>query len=82
MARDADFYDGMQWSQQDAQVLTDRGQAPLVFNQIKVGDIELNMVEGIVVEDGRLPVALLGMSFLKRTNLNREGERLTISPRY
>lgn len=36
MARDADFYDGMQWSQQEAQVLEDRGQAPLVFNQIKV----------------------------------------------
>lgn len=36
MARDADFYDGLQWSQQDAQVLEDRGQAPLVFNQIKV----------------------------------------------
>ena len=54
----------------------------VLFNQVKVGDIELNMVEGIVVEDGRLPVALLGMSFLKRTNLKREGERLIISPRY
>lgn len=32
---DCDFYDGLQWSEEDAQVLRDRGQAPLVINQIK-----------------------------------------------
>lgn len=36
MARDDDFYHGLQWSQEDAQALEDRGQAPLVFNQIAV----------------------------------------------
>jgi hypothetical protein len=36
MARDHDFYDGLQWTEADAQVLSDRGQAPLVFNQVKV----------------------------------------------
>jgi uncharacterized protein YheU (UPF0270 family) len=35
MALDEDYYDSMQWSVDDAQVLMDRGQAPLVFNEIK-----------------------------------------------
>lgn len=35
MAVDEDFYDSLQWSEEDAQVLIDRRQAPLVFNQIK-----------------------------------------------
>lgn len=35
MAIDEDFYDGLQWSDEDAQELLSRGQAPLVFNQVK-----------------------------------------------
>jgi len=35
MAIDEDFYDGLQWSDEDVQALIERGQAPLVFNQIK-----------------------------------------------
>jgi len=35
MALDCDYYDGLQWSEEDAQVLMDRNQAPLVFNEIK-----------------------------------------------
>lgn len=34
MAMDADFYDGLQWDPEDAQVLRDRGQVPLVYNEI------------------------------------------------
>jgi len=33
-AIDADFHDGIQWRDEDAQVLRERGQAPLVFNAI------------------------------------------------
>ena len=33
--RDHDFYDGDQWTDEDAKVLMDRGQAPLVFNAVK-----------------------------------------------
>lgn len=32
MAIDEDFYDGIQWSEDDAQTLRDRGQMPLVYN--------------------------------------------------
>jgi hypothetical protein len=34
-AIDADFHDGLQWRDEDALVLRDRGQAPLVFNAIQ-----------------------------------------------
>lgn len=34
-ALDCDYYDGLQWSEEDAQALMDRNQAPLVFNEIK-----------------------------------------------
>lgn len=35
MAIDEDFYDGLQYSDEDAAELLDRGQAPLVFNLVK-----------------------------------------------
>lgn len=34
MALDHDFYDGLQWDAEDAQTLRDRGQMPLVFNEL------------------------------------------------
>jgi hypothetical protein len=35
MAVDEDFYDGLQWTEEDAAELIARGQAPLVFNKVK-----------------------------------------------
>lgn len=34
MAMDADFYDGDQWDREDAAIVTDRGQMPLVYNEV------------------------------------------------
>lgn len=34
MAMDADFYDNIQWTQEDAQALRERGQMPLVYNEV------------------------------------------------
>lgn len=34
MATDEDFYDSIQWSQEDADTLRDRGQVPIVYNVI------------------------------------------------
>lgn len=34
MAMDCDFYDGIQWDPDDAQALKDRGQMPLVYNEM------------------------------------------------
>jgi hypothetical protein len=34
MALDEDFYDGLQWADEDAAILQERGQAPLVYNKV------------------------------------------------
>lgn len=51
------------------------------LNTVKVGDIELNGVDALVQESG-LPIILLGMSFLNRTEMRREGEQMTLTKRY
>ena len=52
------------------------------LDAVRVGDITLNNVEGIVLE-GRYPEdALLGMSFLNRMQMRRDGDTLTLVRRY
>jgi aspartyl protease family protein len=51
------------------------------LNSVKVGDISLNGVEGIVHENP-LPIVLLGMSFLNRVNMKREGDRMELTKRF
>jgi aspartyl protease family protein len=53
----------------------------VTFNTVKVGGITLNQVEGFVVEANINP-ALLGMSFLNRTDMKREGLTMTLVQRY
>ena len=51
------------------------------FNTVKVGSISVNQVEGLVVESG-LHVPLLGMSFLNRMEMKRDGQTMTLTQRY
>jgi aspartyl protease family protein len=51
------------------------------FNTVKVGSIMLNQVDGMVVESG-LDVPLLGMSFLNRMEMRRDGQTMTLTQRY
>jgi len=53
----------------------------VTFNTVKVGGIVLNQVEGMVVETG-LDVPLLGMSFLNRMEMKRDGQTMTLTQRY
>ena len=54
----------------------------VVLDTVKVGDITLNGVEALVLE-GRYPEeTLLGMSFLSRTQMKRDGDTLTLVRRY
>ncbi len=53
----------------------------VTFNTVKVGNITLNQVEGLVVETG-LSVALLGMSFLNRMEMKRDGQTMTLTQRF
>jgi aspartyl protease family protein len=49
---------------------------------VRIGDITLHNVDAAVVEGAGPSHALLGMSFLNRTQMNRDGERLTLIRRY
>ncbi|THF64436.1 retropepsin-like aspartic protease family protein [Pseudothauera rhizosphaerae] len=51
------------------------------LDTVRVGPLEMHGVEGIVLENN-MPVALLGMSFLSRTEMTHEGNRLTLRKRY
>ena len=51
------------------------------LDTVRIGDLELNQVDALVQEQG-LPIALLGMSFLNRTEMRRSGEQMTLQRRY
>lgn len=51
------------------------------LDRVKVGDIEIHGVDAVVQEQG-LPIILLGMSFLNRTEMRREGERMVLTKRF
>lgn len=51
------------------------------LDRVKVGAIELTNVDAIVLEGG-LQIALLGMSFLNRVEMRREGQTMTLIRKY
>lgn len=53
----------------------------VMFNAVKVGNVTLNQVEG-VVQEGSMPFVLLGMSFLKRLEMKRDGSEMTLVKKY
>jgi aspartyl protease family protein len=65
---------------------TANGVAPayrVKFDTVRLGEIVLNNVDGVVVEGDALGgVGLLGMSFLNRTEMKRETDTLTLIRRY
>ena len=52
------------------------------LDSVTVGDITLYNVEGAVHEARASTTALLGMSFLSRTEMRRDGQNLTLTKRY
>lgn len=51
------------------------------FGTVKVGGITVHEVDGMVMETG-LGVPLLGMSFLNRMEMRRDGQTMTLTRRY
>lgn len=51
------------------------------FDTVKVGPLVMYGVDGLVMEND-LPIALLGMSFLLRTEMLRDGDRMLLRQRY
>ena len=69
---------------QPGMVSTANGMAPAFrvrLDTVRIGDLELSQVDALVQEQG-LPLALLGMSFLNRTEMRRSGEQMTLQKRY
>ena len=54
----------------------------VMLDSVTLGDITILNVEGVVHESAGLEVALLGMSFLSRTEMRREGSNLTLVKRF
>jgi aspartyl protease family protein len=66
-------------------VQTANGVAPVYrvkLDSVRVGDITLNNVDGMVHVGDGLPITLLGMSFLNRMEMQRDGDRMTLNKRY
>jgi aspartyl protease family protein len=54
----------------------------VMLDKVQVGDITLNQVECAVIEGDTLSITLLGMSFLRRLEMRREGTTLTLIKSY
>jgi aspartyl protease family protein len=64
---------------------TANGNAPayrIRLDTVRVGDITVHSVDAVVMEGDNPSVALLGMSFLNRMDIKREGEIMTLTKRY
>jgi aspartyl protease family protein len=53
----------------------------VMLDRVRLGDIELTNIECVVGEQ-EMPFALLGMSFLNRLEMQREGSSMTLTRRF
>jgi aspartyl protease family protein len=63
---------------------TANGAAPawkVTLDTVRIGDMTINNVDAVVIENG-LPYALLGMTFLNRTEMKRDGETMVLTKRF
>jgi aspartyl protease family protein len=54
----------------------------VTLNTVRVGDIVINNIDAAVLEGNQMPFALLGMSFLNRTEMRREGQTMVLTRRF
>ena len=54
----------------------------VMLDTVRVGDIELNHVDAVVSGSDTMGVALLGMSFLNRMEMQRDGQSMSLTKRY
>ena len=52
------------------------------LDSVRVGDIVVNNVEGAVLDGNQMPFVLLGMSFLNRMEMKRDGQSMTLIKRF
>jgi aspartyl protease family protein len=52
------------------------------LDEVRIGDVTLNNVDGMVHPGNALQFVLLGMSFLNRMEMKRDGEKMILTRRY
>lgn len=52
------------------------------IDEVRIGDVTLNNVDGMVHVGDNLPIVLLGMSFLNRMEMKRDGEKMVLTKRF
>ena len=52
------------------------------LDSVRIGEVTLNNVEGTVIDGAGLNIVLLGMSFLNRMQMKRDGDTLVLVKRY
>src|SRR5882672_6399459 len=52
------------------------------LDTVRVGDIVVNNIDAAVIEGNEMPFALLGMSFLNRMEMKREGQTMVLIRRF
>jgi aspartyl protease family protein len=70
---------------QKAMMETANGIAPayrIKLDTVRVGDVTVNSVDAVVMDGDSPAIGLLGMSFLNRMDIRREGEIMTLTKRY
>ncbi len=70
---------------QMAMMNTANGGVPayrIKLDTVRVGNVTVNSVDAVVMEGNGMPFALLGMSFLNRMDMKREGGTMTLTKRY
>ena len=66
-------------------VTTANGMVPVYkvrLDSVKIGDISLSNIDALVHEGDNLPIVLMGMSFLNRVEMKREGSQMTLIKHY
>jgi len=53
----------------------------VTLDEVRVGEITINNVDGMV-HSGDLPIMLLGMSFLNRMEMQRDGQTMVLTKRF
>ena len=52
------------------------------IDEVRIGDVTLNNVDGMVHVGDNLPIVLLGMSFLNRMDMKRDGGKMVLTKRF
>ncbi len=52
------------------------------IDEVRLGDVRLNNVDAMVHPSDNLPIVLLGMSFLNRMEMKRDGEKMMLTKRF